>query len=103
MTSTRRVSVVPGRGTSQLNFSCLSRKASAKLPAVVSQDRRLPALAKARSERVEDASLAGIFCKTPIARHSLTELRNELNTLQFIWQGGNTSLSVYGLVSWCGL
>ena len=29
---------------------------AAKLPAVVSQDRRLPALAKAGSERVEDAA-----------------------------------------------
>src|SRR5258706_1701440 len=99
MTSTLRVSVVPGRGTSQLNFSCLSRKSSAKLPAVVSQDRRLPALAKARSERVEDASLGGIFCKTPIASDCLTELRNVLNTLQFIGEWCNGSLSIYGLSS----
>jgi len=37
---------------------------AAGLPAVVSQDRRLPALAKAGSERVEDAALgARDFCK----------------------------------------
>src|SRR5258707_2164099 len=79
-----------GRRTSQLNVSCLSWKSPAKLPAVVSQDRRLPALAKAGSERVEDAALA-VFCKTPIASDCLTEFRNVLNTLQFIGEGCNSS------------
>jgi hypothetical protein len=81
-----------GRRTSQLNVSCLSWKSPAKLPAVVSQDRRLPALAKAGSERVEDAALA-VFCKTPIASDCLTEFRNVLNTLQFIgeWCNGSTT------------
>jgi hypothetical protein len=56
--------VVPGQGTSQLNFSCLSWKSPANLPAVVSQDQRLPALAKARSERVEDAASGRDFAKS---------------------------------------
>ena len=52
---------------------------AAELPAVVSQERPVPALAKAGSERVEDAALGGIFCKTPIASDCLTEFRNVLN------------------------
>ena len=66
---------------------------AAEPPAVVSQERSVPTLAKAGSERVENASLGGIFCKTPIASDCLTEFRNVLNTLQFIgeWCNGSTT------------
>ena len=58
---------------------------AAKLPAVVSQERRLPALAKAGSERVEDAALGAGFLQTPIASDGLTESNNVLNTLTIYW------------------
>ena len=57
----------------------------ATLPAVVSQDRRLPALAKAGSERVEDAALGAGFLQNPIAGDCLTESNNVLNTLTIYW------------------
>src|SRR5258708_31648233 len=79
------VSVVPRRGTSQLSFSCLSWKSPAKLPAIVSQDRRLPALAKARSERVEDAALWAVLLQNPAASDRLTKCRNVLNRLTIYW------------------
>jgi hypothetical protein len=51
------------RSTKELKFSCSSKllrqalEVAAELPAVVSQERHRPALAKAGSERVEDAAL----------------------------------------------
>jgi hypothetical protein len=57
----------------------------ATLPAVVSQDRRLPALAKAGSERVEDAARRAGFLQNPIASDGLTESNNVLNTLIVYW------------------
>src|SRR5258708_34220845 len=81
---------------SPLRFEAFMRRAwmaPRSCPAVVSQERPVPALAKAGSERLEDAALGGIFCKTPIASDCLTEFRNVLNTLQFIgeWCNGSTT------------
>jgi len=65
----------------------------AKLPAVVSQERPVPVLAKAGSERVEDAALWAVLLQNPAASDCLTEFRNVLNTLQFIgeWCNGSTT------------
>ena len=55
------------RSTSELKFSCLSRalEVAAELPATVSQEWHRPALAKAGSERVEDAAPGAGFLQNP--------------------------------------
>ena len=58
---------------------------AAKLPAVVSQERRLRVLAKAGSERVEDAALGAVLLQNPAASDCLTECCNVLNRLTIYW------------------
>ena len=59
------------RCTSELKFSCLSKllrgalEVAAELPATVSQEWHRPALAKAGSERVEDAAPGAGFLQNP--------------------------------------
>ncbi len=58
---------------------------AAGLHAVVSQDRRLPALAKAGSERVEDAALGAGFLQNPVASDCLRQSYNLLNKPTNSW------------------
>jgi len=79
------------RSTSELKFSCLSKllrralEVAAELPATVSQEWHRPALAKAGSERVEDAAPGAGFLQNPVASDCLTEYCNVLNTLTVYW------------------
>jgi hypothetical protein len=79
------------RSTSELQFNCvckLMRRAlevAAELPATVSRERHRAVLAKAGSERVEDAAPGKGFLQIPVASDCLTECYNVLNTLTIYW------------------
>ena len=77
--------------TSKLKSKSLTKlsrqplEVAAKLPAVVSQERHRPALAKAGSERVEDAALWVVLLQNPAASDCLTKCCNILNKLTIYW------------------